>query len=677
MRNPWALECNESVDTRGAFSTRHPVPRGICVVFLLALLTVQSFPGHYRPISTSLDPAYQWAFNYVDNSPYIFGKDVVYTYGPLGYLVWPLDVGNNLWHSVLFRLVLHLLFIGAVAFFAFRIQNIRYVVFFFLGYVLSAALKLTFEYQLMMILILWMGASIFMRRGRRVVQFLAGGYAAMLLLTKFNAGIAAISILLLVALMEMRTERKKVLVSLSYMGAGYVSAMLIFIPVYFRSAATFLSWLHQSWMVAGDYSEAMSYSTFDWGLTASLACLAVYVVLCLWLLHKRTATGLFMVTLAVTVFFAFKHGNIRQVGMALAHMFSFYLAILSVLMLIAGMRREPIWGILGAYLIVLALTVSMRVYPEDRSLPAQFKNDLLGGTGTKNIESLIHFGETRDRLARESQKRLLTDRIFPAWIEEIKNAQAAVDVIPWEISMLPANGLAYVPNPVFQLFEAYTPSLDARVAAHFAHAAKAPGYVIWHFEPAEYNVDNRCPLWDPPLTIRTLFQYYSVAGVEVSSYAKLLLKRREQPDLETMRPFAMSAMPPSAMSVDLRLPAETVSIPAVNERLYMSLDIRLTLLGKLMKFLYRVPPVYLHIVYQDGSVERFHLIPALARAPMIMDYLPRDIEGLARLFEGRGKPEDRCVGFALSGPGLRLYVRDIRITWYKGMQQTEPLHEHD
>jgi len=664
------------VKTWGTFLSLHPVPRGVCVVFLLALLTVQSFPGHYLPISTSLDPGYQWAFNYVDNSSFIFGKDVVYTYGPLGYLVWPLDVGNNLWHSVLFRLILHLIFIGAVAFFAFRIQEIHYIVFFFLGYILSAALKLTFEYQLMMILILWAGASIFMRRGQAMVHFFAGGYAAMLLLTKFNSGIAAISILLLVSLIEIRTEWKKVLTSLLYMGAGYIFAMLVFIPVYFRSAANFLSWLHQSWMVAGDYSEAMSYSTFDWGLTASLACLVVYAVLCIWLLHKRSATGLFMVALAVTVFFAFKHGNIRQVGMALAHMFSFYLAILSVLTLIAGMRRESIWGILGAYLIVLTITVSLGVYPVDRSLPAQFKKDLLGGTGIKNIEALIHFRETRGRLARESQKRLLTDRILPAWIEEIKNAQATVDVIPWEISMLPANGLTYVPNPVFQLFEAYTPSLDARVAAHFTDATKAPGYIIWHFEPAEYNVDNRCPLWDPPLTIRTLFQYYSVTGVEASSYAKLLLKRREQPSLETMQPFETSAMPASAMSVDSRLLTETVSIPEVNERLYMSLDIRLTPMGKLIKFLYRVPPVYLHIVHQDGGAERFHLIPALAREPMIIDYLPRDIEGLARLFSGKGKPEDRCIGFTLSGPGLRFYARDIRITWYKGMEPPEPLQGH-
>ncbi len=78
----------------------------VAVVFLL----LATFPGHYQPIRTGLDPSYQYGLNFLANSDQVFGRDVAFTFGPLGYLLIPLDIGNNLVESILLRLLVHALF---------------------------------------------------------------------------------------------------------------------------------------------------------------------------------------------------------------------------------------------------------------------------------------------------------------------------------------------------------------------------------------------------------------------------------------------------------------------------------------------------------------------------------------------------------------------------------------
>jgi hypothetical protein len=60
------------------------------------------------------------------------------------------------------------------------------------------------------------------------------------------------------------------------------------------------------------------------------------------------------------------------------------------------------------------------------------------------------------------------------------------------------------------------------------------------------------------------------------------------------------------------------ALPANGEVLFVKIDVRPNLLGKLLDFVFKPPPVILSLAFADGQEERFRLIPAQAREGMIL-----------------------------------------------------------
>src|SRR5947208_837931 len=79
------------------------VLRGIAVAYILLV----SFPGHYASLGWGLDASWIFGINYAVAHGLRFGRDVAFTYGPLGYLLFPLDLGGNLSHAIAFWLAAH------------------------------------------------------------------------------------------------------------------------------------------------------------------------------------------------------------------------------------------------------------------------------------------------------------------------------------------------------------------------------------------------------------------------------------------------------------------------------------------------------------------------------------------------------------------------------------------
>ena len=72
-------------------------------VGLLAALVLLTFSVPLMPGAPGLDGSWVWELNVLGRSPYVFGKDVVFTYGPLGYLLVPLDLDGHLLQALAIR----------------------------------------------------------------------------------------------------------------------------------------------------------------------------------------------------------------------------------------------------------------------------------------------------------------------------------------------------------------------------------------------------------------------------------------------------------------------------------------------------------------------------------------------------------------------------------------------
>src|SRR5215468_1836408 len=88
-------------------------PRSRWAAFaLLMLVGWFTFPGNDAVAKTGLDPSWVIGLNLFAHDGFRFGRDVIFTYGPLGWVVRPLEVGAHLLIGNWVRVALHLLLLG-------------------------------------------------------------------------------------------------------------------------------------------------------------------------------------------------------------------------------------------------------------------------------------------------------------------------------------------------------------------------------------------------------------------------------------------------------------------------------------------------------------------------------------------------------------------------------------
>ena len=195
--------------------------------------------------------------------------------------------------------------------------------------------------------------------------------------------------------------------------------------------------------------------------------------------------------------------------------------------------------------------------------------------------------------SRQAAGRLAASANLPALAE-------TVDIIPSRQSQVIAAGLNYRPRPTIQEYATYSAALIAR-NKRFFESEGAPDYLL--FEPG--SIDWRHPasaegsLW--PLFLQR-YQSIDFAG------DMLVMRKRDAP-----LPSLLGAAETGRAFV-----GDWHALPGSGEVLFVKIDVRPNLLGKLLDFLFKPPPVTLSLSFADGREERFRLIPAQAREGMIL-----------------------------------------------------------
>ena len=114
-------------------------------------LLFAAFPGYYAPLGVLLDDGWVYMVNSLAASKW---SGVVFTYGPLGYLLVPYDIGNNLAIAIAFQVSLHLIF-ALLIFASLRQAHSPFAIFLFAaGYLLANAMGLHQDYQLLIVIVL-------------------------------------------------------------------------------------------------------------------------------------------------------------------------------------------------------------------------------------------------------------------------------------------------------------------------------------------------------------------------------------------------------------------------------------------------------------------------------------------------------------------------------------------
>ncbi|QBB71847.1 hypothetical protein ELE36_16620 [Pseudolysobacter antarcticus] len=199
-----------------------------------------------------------------------------------------------------------------------------------------------------------------------------------------------------------------------------------------------------------------------------------------------------------------------------------------------------------------------------------------------HANTLMHLPELQTRRDMEWQA-LQKHTELPRIKQRI--GASSVDMFTVSQGILLSNDLNYTPRPVFQSYSAYTPYL-ARLNETWLLGAQAPAFVVMQLQ----TIDGHLPLSEDPLAFIALLQHYRPAFME---HDILLLERDK-----TARALPVVA-PASWLHKKL---GEQISLDNVSKQLALAfIKVDLTPLGQIFTALLREPPLKIVVTTAAGE----------------------------------------------------------------------------
>jgi len=639
---------------------------GVAALIAAALLTL---PVAVYPLPVGGEFQYQAAMTVAFREQLQWGSQVVWTYGPYGYLNEPAFMAFNTWAlAFAANLAGHIALFSVLALFLFRIRarpwhwvliSVVIVLLFdrYTGARFERFPVLDNEAALVAVLLLYLAAEISNRKVAAIFAGSAGLVIGYLFLDKGTfilAGGALVALYLMFSLAGRRAGSVVALVG------GLVACSLALWLLAGQSIEGIPGYFRTMFEVVAGYTPAMSrfrqpgdtHPTLELGLAvAMLAATGLSLLVTLW----RRDWSLFRLLLLMSplLLFAFKNSFVRVSEL---HALAFWAlaGVLQGLVLVRAIATTDTSTKRSAPVVIAAVTVLVSVvlvgglgpliggFPRIRPTLA-FPANLAG-----ERHALSLFVHPDLRVAEEAQVNSALRAAYPLPPEVVDELrQGTVDVVPVDLQLAFAYGLQWDPQPVLISYGAYRPYLDHLDAQHYL-GPQAPRFVIF----ASKSIDGRYPLFDEPEVYRVLFERYQVRQ-QTSNL--LILERR--PD---------TPLPPESQrgSVTGRL-GQWIPVPQHGDlRLYGRVQVDYTLLGQAMSLLHQPPALHILIKYGGGKISPAHrFVPAVGPDGLDLSSYAPDTSSVEHLAEGQFDQPIEAFQIVADSP-VEAYQQDVQVTYF-------------
>lgn len=551
-----------------------------------------------------------------------FGSEIVFTYGPLGFLDWP-----GIWYAGLGLLAFLFSSLIFVAFSAVLVGSLERSVGLVGGAVVAFLFFVTVPDLEQVPLMLSVGICFFALReerptwGLRLLAIGGGVLCAFELLIKLSGGPQILAVVLL-GMIGARPGRR----DWGLFGGFLVGGTVILWLLAGQSLGNLWDYGVNGIDVVSGYNEAMSLDTAAHWQAVALIVAAVGLVLATASapFRDRRARLFAVLLVAAAAFSSYKYGVVRfepnHVALALSAMIGIWLLL--------PWRRAQAMAFLGATVVIGAIVV--HIYPTSPRLDVVANLKVF-----KETAELAARPGLRDGRANESRAALQAAYdLEPQTLAAMRGKRVAID--PWEASIAWAYELDWSPLPVFQNYAAYTQKLDELNAG----AVEDPNgpQMILRQNPGgtlpwgERSEEGRLPAWDPPL--QNMAIVCNFFPIRTTAYWQLLSRigdRCEEPEF---------------ISEGTAQPGEEITIPRAGPGAFVVLDLsgmEIEGFEKLKSLLWK-PPVRTAVL--NGGEVSYRLVPGtsgdgliVARSPSLgggpgFDQLPQlrhlRFEGVSR-----------------------------------------------
>ncbi len=483
------------------------------VGLLIALLTWSL--GGLAPTSGP-DPSWVAGLYLAFERGFHFGTELVFTYGPLGFLEVPVLQDSGLWMlAFAYQAFIHVAVAISLLWAARRALPLALAA--PLCYVTLVIGPL--EAAVSLLAFVWCIAALSARPpsfALPLVVFAGGSLAAIELLGKANFGIAVLSFCAIAILGSGEWRR-----NLPWFAA---IVALAFTMLWFGSGqgiSNFPDFVSNSLQMISGYSRAMTNDVGEvaWQRGYALAIGGLLIAATAFAtrrdrLPQRIAS---LALVALFFFFNFKQGFVRQGPGSSSEFFVLMLGGAIAIAPRLPERLGPLPSRLPATIFLLPALVLAIV-----TLPLPFGTSVKPGPHLTALKDQAHAfvsSSERGRIRDEARATLLaTYRLGPRILGLI--GEHTVHIDPWEIGVIWAYGLDWRPLPDFQDYSAYTSKLD-HLNARALSTPSGPQRILRQnaklFIPniPDSSIDGRYSAWDPPAaTLAMLCHYRAVYTTE-------------------------------------------------------------------------------------------------------------------------------------------------------------------
>lgn len=465
---------------------------------LVALLTWQV--GMVPP-NPGLDASWLSGLSTATHEGLQFGQEIVFSYGPLGFLqsqlVWYPDLGLL---GFIFTSTVFVGFCIALVWVLRRVFPVlpsAVIAFLLLG-------VLPLISQALMIATIASLALLARERSQRLlwIFILAGAsFAAVEALIQLSAG-PLVLVLLLLALIGARASRLQIAAYLGLLAAE----LLFFWLITGQSLGAVPDFVANTLEIISGYSTAMlrDSEVASWKVTAatfaavgiSLGLLAASTQV---EYRDRRARNWAIGLVALVAFVNFKEGVVRTDA---GHLSLFFSTATVIWLAIPWARARWPWVLAGGAIIV-ALGIPVRPTGLPTNLDALDNLKFAG----EQARTLLSPGRRDDLVTTGRAGMKSIYRLDPKTRAAVGEHSVAIE--PWEIGVAWAYQFDWEPLPAFQNYSAYTTGLD-ELNAGAVESADGPERILRENEPLVFpefptrDIDGRFPGWDPPAQARAV-----------------------------------------------------------------------------------------------------------------------------------------------------------------------------
>lgn len=177
--------------------------------------------------------------------------------------------------------------------------------------------------------------------------------------------------------------------------------------------------------------------------------------------------------------------------------------------------------------------------------------------------------------------------------------KGSLDIYPVQLTPIFAFGADWSGRPIPQSYSSYTPELAQKNAAHL-QGATAPDHIFFNIDP----IDNRLASLEDSASWPILLTDYRLVGVQ-QGFMHLEHSTRVPPEITQLATIGSAFNRP-------------VAVPDDGNIVLASIEIKTTLLGSITKQLFKLPALTIETTLDDGRVFQNRYIAEIGKSPFVV-----------------------------------------------------------